>query len=426
MRILLLGAAGFIGRSLMAELLAGGHEVLAVVRRADGLVEAFPSAQLFSVDLAGALTPQDWAGLVIGVDIIVNAAGLLRGRDMEAVHVAMPRALYHAAQAAGIRRAVLISAISARPEVATDYAQSKLAGEAVLRQSGLDWTILRPSLVYGDGSYGGTSLLRGMAGFPSHVPLPGKGEFEFTPVHVHDLARCVRLMCEDARFAGQTLEPVGPDTMTLRALLGRYRAWLGFGPARFLAIPMPVMHLLARIGDLFGSGPISTNSLIQMIAGNAGDSAAFERRVGFRPRSLEAALSSRPAEVQDRWHARLFFLGPALKIVLLIVWLVSALLGVFAGRAEALRVVQGLGFPADWAEPLRLGGWVLDFGVAALLLIDRRARWSTPVQLAVILGYTLAIGFAVPSLWLDPYGPLLKNFPMLMAVLIHGAIADRR
>src|SRR3546814_12820580 len=106
---------------------------------------------------------------------------------MEAFHIAMPRALYAAARAAGVRQAILMSAISARPDVPTDYARTKLAGEAVLRESGLDWTILRPSLVYGDGRYGGTSLLLRMAGFTLDIPLPGAGDQAFTPFHLEDL-----------------------------------------------------------------------------------------------------------------------------------------------------------------------------------------------------------------------------------------------
>src|SRR3546814_19474705 len=127
---------------------------------------------------------------------------------MEAFHIAMPRALYAAARAAGVRQAILMSAISARPDVPTDYARTKLAGEAVLRESGLDWTILRPSLVYGDGSYGGTSLLRGMAGFPFAIPLPGAGDQAFTPIHLQDPARAVVRPRGHAAFPGRPPEPV--------------------------------------------------------------------------------------------------------------------------------------------------------------------------------------------------------------------------
>lgn len=426
MRILLLGAGGFIGRHVMAELLAGGHQVTGMVRSIGTLAAAFPQARFVAIDLAEATRAEDWREHLTGVDIVVNTAGRLRGPDMDAVHVRMPLALQEAALAGGVRRIVLISAISARPGVATDYARSKRAGEEALRASSVAWTVLRPSLVYGDGSYGGTSLMRGMAGLPWVTPLPGKGDFRFTPIHVADLAKAVRLVCEQPGFAGRTLDPVGPETLDLRALLAAYRAWLGFGGARFVSIPMPVMKLMGRIGDLAGNGPIASNSLEQMIAGNAGDSAAFADAAGFVPRSLGEALRDHPAQVQDRWHARLFFLAPLLKAVLVLMWLASAALGLAYGAAQSEAVVRGLGLSAGWASPLRIGGGVLDIAMAALLVLDRRGGWATCAQLAVVAGYTLAIGWALPGLWLDPLGPLLKNLPILLAIAVHGAIADKR
>jgi uncharacterized protein YbjT (DUF2867 family) len=426
MRIMLLGASGFIGRHISTELTAHGHEVVAIVRKSAGLDNVLPMVRFVELDLAQAIETAHWAPLVAGIDLIVNAAGVLRGSGMEAVHVGMPRALYAAGVAAGVRRAVLISAISARPDVPTDYAESKLNGEAVLRDSGIGWTILRPSLVYGDGSYGGTSLMRGMAGLPWVIPVPGGGDFAFTPIYARDLARAVRVTCEDERFAGQTLEPVGPETLSLRELLGRYRAWLGFGTARFLSIPMPVMRILARLGDFAGNGPIATNSLVQMIAGNAGESEAFQVAIGFLPRKLDEVLLDRPAQVQDRWHARLFFMATGAKVVLVLLWLASALLGLLYAAAPTADLVQALGLPFAWGDPLRIGSSMLDFGVAGLVLSDRSARFSTVVQLAVVVGYTLVIGIALPSKWLDPLGPLLKNLPILALILVHGAIGDKR
>lgn len=426
MRILLLGAGGFIGRHVLAELLAHGHHVTAVVRRDDGIALAFPQAVVVRRDLAAAIDAGGWMPLLADIEMIVNAAGLLQGRDMAALHVAMPRALHQAALAAQVKRVVLLSAISARADVPTDYAQTKLVGEHALRESGLGWTIVRPSLVYGEGSYGGTSLLRGLASLPWRTPLPGNGAFAFTPIHVRDLAKAIRLACESDRFGGATLEPVGPETLSLRALLGKYRGWLGFGAARFVSIPMPVMRLLGRIGDVTGSGPIASNSLAQLVAGNAGNSAAFETAIGFRPRSLAEALRDSPAQVQDRWHARLFFVAAAVRAVLVILWLASALLGALYGAAPTAQLVTALGWPVALADPLRIATSLLDVAVAALVLVDGRARLASMAQIAVIAGYSLVIGFALPVLWLDPLGPLLKNLPILVLVLVHGAIGDRR
>jgi hypothetical protein len=325
-----------------------------------------------------------------------------------------------------VKRVVLISAISARANVDTDYARSKLRGEAELKRTKLRWTILRPSLVYGDGSYGGTSLIRGMAGLPWVIPVPGDGSFPFAPIHACDLARAVRTVCENDTFAGQTLEPAGPQTLILRDLLVGYRLWLGFGRACLVPIPMIAMHLLGRLGDLFSVGPIATNSIRQMIAGNAGDGAAFAAAVGFTPRSLDDALRDRPAQVQDRWHARLFFLAPLATATLLAMWIASAILGLTHGGAQTLAVVRGLGLTETWTRPLQLGGSLLDLGIAVLLVVDRTARWSTAVQLLAVIGYTVVIGLALPNLWLDPLGPLLKNLPIMVLILMRGAITVQR
>lgn len=426
MRIMVLGAGGFIGRQILAELLTAGHEVVGVARRIGRLAEAFPQARFEALDLARMADSADWAPHLAGIDLVVNAAGLLRGRDMQAVHVDMPRALAAAAQEAGVKRIVLISAISARPDVQTDYSTSKLAGEKGLTESGVAWTILRPSLVYGHGSYGGTSLMRGLAGLPFAVPLPGRGDFAFSPIHVADLARAVRIVCEDEGFAGQMLEPAGPETLSLRTLLARYRAWLGFGTARFVTVPMPVMRLLGRVGDVMGDGPVSSNSLIQMIAGNGGDGAAFAKAIGFAPRSLPQALRDSPAQVQDRWHARLFFLAPALRLGLAAMWLASAWLGLFHGAGRTSELIASLGLPPGLADPLRVGSSLLDIAIATLVLLDRTAARATVVQLLVVVGYTAVIGWALPALWLDPLGPLLKNLPILLAIAAYGAIGDRR
>lgn len=425
MRILLLGAGGFIGRHILADLLASGHEVVAVVRRAHGLADAFPGVRFLEMDLAQARRAADWTVALAGVDVVVNAAGLLRGPDMEAVHIAMPQALGEAAVAAGVRRIVLISAISARRDVPTDYARTKVAGEDLLRGTDLAWTILRPSLVYGEGSYGGTSLMRGLAGLPFVLPVPGKGNFAFTPIHVRDLARAVRTVCEDARFERRLLDPVGPETLDLKTLLLRYRRWLGFGPAWILSVPMPLMRLMGRLGDLFGNGPVATNSLVQMIAGNAGDSARFAGEIGFQPRSLGEALRE-PAQVQDRWHARLFFLAPAVKALLVLLWLASGLLGLLHGGAQTEAFLSAAGLPAMAGAPLRVGASLLDFAMIPLLLVDRRARWSTAAQFTLVMAYTLVLGTILPGLWVDPLGPLLKNLPILALILVHGAIGDRR
>jgi uncharacterized protein YbjT (DUF2867 family) len=423
LRILVLGAGGFIGRHVMAELLRSGHQPIGAVRRVADFARAFPDVSAVACDLARDVSVSDWLSRVSGIDVVVNAAGVLSGAEMEAVHVTAPRALYEACAQAGVKRVVLISAISARPEVDTDYARAKLAGERLLQDGSLDWTILKPSLIVAKGSYGGTSLIRGLAGLPLFTPLVGDGHFSFSPLHAQDLARTVRVVCEEGRFGGQVLEPAGPEIISLRDLLSRYRAWLGLPSAPFLSIPMGFMRLLAGLGDRMGRGPISRNSLAQLIAGNEGDGQRFAREIGFTPRSLTQFMAEEPAEVQDRWHARLFFMAPVLKFALAAMWLFSGFIGFFTGLPLAQEVLATLGLPSGLAMPVVVLTCLIDLVISFLVLSGRKA---TAAQLIVIAGYTLVLTFALPALWLDPLGPLLKNIPIVAAVLCHGVLREQR
>ncbi|WP_370156246.1 SDR family oxidoreductase [Ferrovibrio sp.] len=429
MRVLVLGATGFIGRHVTAALLAAGHDVIAGGRRADEARRRFPGIGTLDCDLARDTDPAVWRPRLAGIGAVVNAAGLLRGRGIEAVHATGPAALFAACAAAGVTRVIHISAISADAGAGTDYAASKLRGEQALRaQGGLDWVILRPSLVWHQGSYGGTSLLRGLAAVPGLLPLAGAGEAKFQPIHADDLARCVCDLLADRRLRQVTLEPAGPQTLDLRSILLQLRAWLDLPPPRLvLPVPMALVAALARLGDVFGRGPVSSNALRQMQHGNTGDAAGFARAMGWVPQTMAQALARHPSHVQDRWQARLYWLRPATRLALALLWLISGLVGLLQPAETVQPVLAGLGLPGGWALPLATGFSLLDVALGLGLLL----RWPgagrlTLLQLAVVLGYTVVLGIAQPALWLEPYGPLLKNLPVLVLIGIHWVLDDDR
>src|SRR3546814_606054 len=143
------------------------------------------------------VSPAAWLPRLSGVDAVVNCAGVLqsgRGQDIEAIHHLSPAALFDACREAGVRRVIQISAISADAEAGTDYALSKKHADDHLQALDLDWVVLRPSLVYGEGAYGGTAMLRALAAFPLVTPLAGGGGQAFRPLHVEGLATTV-LLC---------------------------------------------------------------------------------------------------------------------------------------------------------------------------------------------------------------------------------------
>ncbi len=357
---------------------------------------------------------------------MVNCVGVLQdggGQSSEAIHHRAPAALFAACVEADVRRVIHISAISANEGAGTDYAASKLRGEDALRAAPLDWAVLRPSLVYAAGSYGGTSLLRGLAGLPLCTPVVGDGSQPSSPIHAEDLARAVRVLIERTGPLRVTLEPVGPERLTMAEILSALRAWLGFAPARLLRLPLGLVRAACRLGDFTGAGPLRSTSLAQLQHGNAAAPEPFIDAIGFTPRRFADALAGRPAQVQDRWHARLYFVRPLLTAALALLWLVSGLvgLGVPASTTAAL-----LGLPAGVAGGLGIAASLLDLAIAAAVASGRHAARVGTVQIAVVLGYTIVLTLAAPALWLDPFGPLLKNLPTLAAVLAWMAMGEDR
>lgn len=147
MRVLLVGASGLIGSAIAGRLVTKGHEVLAAGRRS---MAQQPGLRHAHLDLRKAASVEAWRPLVSGVDAVINCAGVLQdsSRDStQAVHAAAPRALFQACAQAGVKRVIHFSAIGVDRETPSAFSASKAEGDAALMASGLDYVILRPSVV---------------------------------------------------------------------------------------------------------------------------------------------------------------------------------------------------------------------------------------------------------------------------------------
>ena len=427
MRVLLLGAGGFIGRELFAALSRRGHRVVAAVRDPASR-PPFAGEPAIAVDLNRDVDVATWLPRLAGIDAVVNCAGVLQGtrsQSIDAIHRLAPIALFDACARAGVRRVVQISAISAERSAGTAYALTKLAADDHLRASALDWVVVRPSLVHSRGAYGGTAALRAIAAMPFAIPVPGDGRQRFQPIHMDDVARVVASALEGDALLRQTIDPVGPDALTLREILEDYRRWLGFGTARVVAIPRWIVRIATWLADRFG-GPLNSTSLAQLEHGNTGDYDAFRRATGIDAVAWRAALAANPAHAQDRWHARLYFLRPLLRWSLATLWMLSGFAGLVAIREWTPLFAAALGVPFLAAGAALVAACFLDVVLACLLARRWKPRRLAAMQVLAIAAYTAVATLLWPSLWLESLGPLLKNIPIVAAVLALGAIEEDR
>lgn len=417
MRVLVLGADGFIGRHIAFYLRDQGVEVLAHARNPDRLA-AMGFATL-TADLTNPATHSAdfWAPHLASTHL-VNAAGLLTGSDhtFRAVHELAPRAALAALQPKA--RAVHLSAVGI-DEADTAFARWRRITEAVFANH----TILRPGLVMADTSYGGSSMLRALAALPWVTPIVGDGAQPFNPVHANDLAAVV-LDCLKTPPPPGPWDIGGPETLTQADLIARLRGWLGLRKARALHLPIRLAHAMGRVGDALSLGPISATAVAQLNAGVLADAAPLLVHIPSRPRPVSAFVTERPAGTQDLWQARIYLLKPLIRLTLAAMWLTSAALGLLTPAKDFLPLVPGL--PETWALILARGGGLVDAVLGLALLVNWKPRPIALAQLMLVAGYTLGLTALAPALWLDPFGGLLKNLPVLVLILTHLALTEER
>ncbi|WP_407279049.1 complex I NDUFA9 subunit family protein [Aromatoleum evansii] len=276
MNILLTGASGFIGRNIATALTAAGHRVT-------------PAARANGIDFRRMHSASDWQAHLAGIDAVINCVGIIGengGQRFAPLHTLAPSALFQACAQAGIRRVLQISALGADETAFSAYHLSKRAADDCLRSLDLDWFVLRPSLIYGRGGKS-ARLFMGLAALP-RIPVIGDGQQAIQPVHIGDVVATV-MRCLTSPQVRQTLDIVGPETVTFADWLQRMREAQGRPRARLVRIPASLAMALARVGRYIN--PILQPDNLRMLeTGYKADFRPLARFLGRMPHTAETRL----------------------------------------------------------------------------------------------------------------------------------------
>jgi NADH dehydrogenase len=297
---LVTGASGFVGSHLVPTLIAAGHRVVALVRTPEDahlVIGRLPADTRGAVETRiGDIThPATLGPALTGVDAVVHLAAIPRdfsgGADLRLVNTEGTRAIVVAMADAGVRRLVHMSAMGVEDVPDLHYASSKAKAETLVRGSRLDWTILKPSLQFGEGD-GFFNIVAGLVRIsPGIVPVPGDGHARFQPIHSSDVATVVVRALAEPETIGGVFELGGPRYWTYREITAEVLSALG---KRRLIVPMPVslIRLVAGASELVRLPfPVATDQLRQLRLDNIGPLDLISRRFGFEPRPMEGALT---------------------------------------------------------------------------------------------------------------------------------------
>ncbi len=297
--VLVTGADGFVGSHLLPALLEAGHRVVAVVRSpeaAERVVRRLDPADRDRVKIRTADVTRlpTLPAVMKGADAVVHLVAIPRdwdgGASLRLVNTEGTRNVVEAMKAAGVRRLVHQGALGVEDDPALHYASSKAKAERIVAESGLDWTITKPSLLWGerDGFFNILASLVRMS--PGAVPVAGAGESRFQPMAVVDAARVIVEALRRPETVGRVYELGGPRYWTYREMVQEVVRALG---AHRVLVPMPVrlISLVARSAELVRLPfPVASDQLRQLRLDNVTALDAVQSEFGFAPLDMEGRL----------------------------------------------------------------------------------------------------------------------------------------
>lgn len=310
-RVAMLGGTGFVGRALVARLLAAGHVVRVVSRNRQRHAERWlaPGATIVECD---EYDPAALARAITGCDVAINLVGILNSpglgdtrKGFERAHVQLTCNLIAACATTGIARLVQMSALNAG-RGHSHYLRTRGVAEDTVKASGLAWTILQPSVIFGPGD-GLFCRFAGLLRWTPVLPLARAGA-KFAPVYVGDVASAFACVLRDERTARQTYELYGPEVLSLAQLVHATAQAMG---RRRLVLPLPdaLGRLQALAMDFVPGKPFSSDNYRSLRTDAVGGIDGLHR-LGIDPVRIAAILptlfdsAADHAARLDRYRAR--------------------------------------------------------------------------------------------------------------------------
>ncbi len=274
MKVLVTGATGFVGREIVRRLHDLGGEVHALARSRPAMAE--DSSVTFHA--ASVIEPASLREVCTGMDAVIHLVGVISevGRNtFQAVHTEGTRNIVAAAREAGVKRFVHMSALGTRAGAPSRYHRSKWEAEEIVRGSGMDWTIFRPSIIYGQRD-GFVNLFAKIIRRSPIVPIIGNGLSRYQPVPVQVVSDAFVKSLDEPRSVRQTFDLCGSETLSMHQIIDNI---LEVMRRRRLKLHIPIALARMQAGFLefmfarvFGKAPpLNRDQIVMLQEDNVGD-----------------------------------------------------------------------------------------------------------------------------------------------------------
>jgi NADH dehydrogenase len=239
MKIAITGATGLVGSHVARVLAAAGHELVLMSRGRQRVGSELRQLKQTTFFALGLDDPSAMARAFAGCGTVVHCAGINRElgeQTYQRVHIEGTRNVVEAARRAGVSKVVLVSFLRARPHCCSAYHESKWAAEEIVRGSGLDYTVLKCGVIYGQGDHMLDHLSRGFYTFPVFA-FVGFRDKPIRPNAVEDVARIIKSAAVEGALSNRTVPVIGPEELMLSGAVRRVARVVGRRPLMF---PLPL------------------------------------------------------------------------------------------------------------------------------------------------------------------------------------------
>lgn len=288
--IFIAGATGFVGSHLVDDLSAKGHRLKCLVRSAKAREHL--SARGIETVTGDITEPDTLKGTVEAGDMVIHLVGIIEEKGkatFRSVHTEGTSNLVNEAKRAGAGHFFYQSALGADRGSWSGYLKTKAEAEEIVKQSGLSFTIFRPSLIIGPWD-GFTRKMVDMIKLSPVLPVPGKGDAKFQPLYIKDWLKCIGRVIDAPSKYLSTYEIGGPEHLSYSRIVEIFSEALG-RKKTVLNIPMGIMKFSASLlENILPSPPVTSDQLRLLEMDNICDINAVEKNFGFRPVKFRDAL----------------------------------------------------------------------------------------------------------------------------------------